>query len=115
VTGQVYAVSTYTMQPYSPAIYTVNAAGTGYAATISLDANGNPTGPNGSINSASNPVPPNGIISLWLTGAGYVSTLPADGQAPGGGQNTPLVPTVYIGGVSAKVLGSAMSPQFPGL
>ncbi len=113
VTGQIYAVATYTMQPASPGIFTTNAEGTGYAAANSLDANGNALG-NG-INSASNPVPPGGIIGLWLTGAGNVPGLPADGIAPGSAVYTPVVPIVYINGTPAKVLGSAMSPQFPGL
>lgn len=111
VTGQVYAVSTYQMQQASPGIYTLNAGGTKSAAALSYDAKGNYLG----INSATIPVPRGGIIDLWLTGAGNVPGLPADGVAPGSGVSTPVVPTVYINGTPAQVVGTVMSPQFPGV
>lgn len=111
VTGQIYAVATYNMQQFSPAIYTTNSAGTGPVAALSYDSKGNYLG----VNSATIPVSPGGIIDLWLTGAGSIPGLPADGTAPSSAVSTPTVPTVYIGGISAAVVGSAMSTQFPGV
>jgi uncharacterized protein (TIGR03437 family) len=112
-TGQIYAVANLSMQQASPGIYTTNSQGTGQAAALSYDSKGNELG----INSASVPVSPGGIIDLWLTGAGYIPNLPADGTAPGTATafNTPVNPVVHINGQAAQVVGSAMSSQFPGV
>lgn len=113
-TGQILAVATYAMQPASPGLYTTNTGGTGQVAAFVYDSKGNyvngltPNGP-------SNPVSAGGIIGLWLTGAGNVPGLPADGVPPGTVVYTPVSPLVYINGELATLIGSAMSPQFPGL
>ena len=112
VTGQVYAAAQLTMQQSSPGIYTAGASGSGPAAALNYDATG---ASYLGINSASNQVSRGGIIDLWLTGAGNVPGLPADGTAPGGPFCTPSNPTVFIGGKQATVVGSCMSPQFPGV
>ncbi len=112
-TGQIYAVANLTMQQASPGIYTTNSQGTGAAAALSLDAKGTYLG----VNSASIPVSPGGIIDLWLTGAGNVPSLPADGIAPGcaSGCVPPVNPVVHIGGFVAQVIAQGMSSQFPGV
>jgi len=114
-TGQVLAVNTgvYNMQPTSPGIYTSNAAGTGLVAANVFTSAGACVG--NCINSPSNPATVGGVVGLWLTGGGYVSGLPADGTAPGGGFSPQFSPTVIIQGAVATVVGSAMSPQFPGV
>lgn len=110
-TGQIYAAAQLAMQQSSPGIYTTNASGAGPAAALNYDSKGNPYG----INSASNQVSRGDIIDLWLTGAGNVPGLPADGAAPGQGVPTPINPTVFVGGQVATVVGSGMSSQFPGV
>ena len=114
-TGQVLAAATFSMQSASPGIYTLNSAGTGQVAATTYDSKGNLLGTAPYVNGPSNPVPAGGIIGLYLTGAGYVAGLPADGTAPNGTFNTHAVPVVHINGEVAQVLGSAMSPQYPGL
>lgn len=113
-TGQVLGVNsgTYNMQVASPGIYTSNTAGTGQVAANVYDSKGN-LSPN--PNSPSNPVSVGGYIGLWLTGAGYVSGLPADGTAPGS-CSCPIQGnlTVVIGGTVATA-SAAVSPQFPGV
>ena len=54
-------------------------------------------------------------VTIWLTGQGKVDNPPPDGTAPGGTIPTHSLPTVFIGGVSAQVLFSGLSPQYPGL
>ena len=110
-TGQIYAAATLNMQQSSPGIYTLNSSGTAAVAALAYDAKGAYLG----INSASVPVTVGGIIDLWLTGAGYVSGLPADGIQPNVSPSTAVNPTVIIGGRVATVLGTAMSSQFPGI
>jgi uncharacterized protein (TIGR03437 family) len=114
-TGQVLAAATFTMQSASPGLFTTNSSGTGQVAATTLDAKGNPLGNSPYANGPSNPVPAGGILTLWLTGSGFVSGLPADGTTPGGPFNTHSTPLVYINGESAKVLASVISPQYPGL
>jgi uncharacterized protein (TIGR03437 family) len=111
-TGQVLAVNTLTMQPASPGLYTSNASGTGQVAASVYDSKGNYIG----NNSPSVPATAGGIITLWLTGAGYIPNLPPDGTPPGGSAYPQLnPPLVYINGEAAVVQASQLSPQYPGL
>jgi uncharacterized protein (TIGR03437 family) len=106
-TGQILAAATFAMQQAAPGIFTANAAGTGQAAATNAD---------GSTNSASNPATRGGIVTLWLTGAGFIANLPPDGTAPGGAFSTPVQPKVFMNGLSApNIQYSGVSPQFPGL
>ena len=114
-TGQVLAAATFNMLSASPGMYTTNAGGTGQVAATTFDSKGNPVGTAPYANLPSNPVSAGGILTLWLTGSGYVSGLPADGTAPTGVYNTHAVPNVLINGEVAQVIGSVISPQFPGL
>jgi uncharacterized protein (TIGR03437 family) len=110
-TGQILAAATFNMQSASPGLYTTNGSGTGQVAAAVYDSKGNYLG----NNSPSIPTTAGGTITLWLTGAGYVAGLPADGTAPGGTFNTHATPNVLINGTVAQVLFSGISPQFPGL
>lgn len=112
-TGQVLGASTFTMQAASPGIFTVNSAGTGQIAANNLDPKGNYLG----NNSPANPVSiSGGIIVIYLTGQGYIPNPPPDGEAPGNASyTTPITPNVNIGGATAQVLFSGLSPQYPGL
>jgi uncharacterized protein (TIGR03437 family) len=116
-TGQVLAVATFAMQTASPGIFTSNGEGFGQVAANTYDSKGNPLGTAPYYaNGPSNPVSAGGIIGLWLTGAGYVPNLPPDGTAPGSSNFAPqFTPLVFINGEAATVLGSAISPQYPGV
>lgn len=114
-TGQILAVATIGMQAASPGLYTANAAGYGAVAANNYDSKGIPLSGAAFINGPNTQVSRGGIIGLWLTGAGNVPGLPADGVAPGQVIYTPVTPTVTINGENATVVGSAMSPQYPGL
>jgi uncharacterized protein (TIGR03437 family) len=109
-TGQILASATFGMQQAAPGIFTAAANGLGQAAAQNVGTDGSIT-----LNNAGNPVPRGGVITLWLTGAGYIPGLPSSGQPPGAGISTPSVPQVFIGGIAAKVLYSGTSPQLPGL
>ncbi|MBV8845115.1 MAG: hypothetical protein JO307_20095 [Bryobacterales bacterium] len=106
-TGQILAAATFTMQAAAPGIFTANQAGTGQAAATNAD---------GSANSSTNAVTRGGIITLWLTGAGFIPNLPPDGVAPGAAISTPVQPKVFMNGLPAtNIEYSGVSPQFPGL
>jgi uncharacterized protein (TIGR03437 family) len=60
-----------------PALFTLDGSGSGQAAALNQD---------GSVNSASNPAARGSVISLFLSGAGALTPLPADGSI------TPLTP-----------------------
>jgi uncharacterized protein (TIGR03437 family) len=60
-----------------PALFTLDGSGSGQAAALNQD---------GSVNSASNPAARGSVISLFLSGAGALTPLPADGSI------TPLAP-----------------------
>ena len=115
-TGQVLAVNSgvYNMQPASPGIYTANSQGTLQVAANAYDSKGNCLGSN-CVNSSSNPVSVGGYVGLWLTGAGYIPGLPADGTAPGL-CNCPIQGNlvVYVNGTVAPAT-MIVSPQYPGL
>jgi uncharacterized protein (TIGR03437 family) len=106
-TGQILSAATFTMQQAAPGIFTANAAGTGQAAAQNAD---------GTPNSAGNATNRGDVITLWLTGAGFIPNLPPDGTAPGGAISTPVQPKVFINGLPAtNIQYSGVSPQFPGL
>ncbi len=109
-TGQILAAATFGMQQAAPGIFTASANGLGQAAAQNNNADGSLT-----LNNASTPISRGGVITLWLTGAGIIPGLPADGLPPGGAINTASVPQVLIGGIQAKVLYSGTSPDLPGL
>ncbi len=73
---------------------------------------------NGSIISASNPAARGSIIALFCNGLGPVTNQPASGNPALGvplSQTTPAMATVTIGGVTANVSFSGLTPGFPGL
>jgi uncharacterized protein (TIGR03437 family) len=105
-TGQILAAATFGMQPASPGIFTVNKQGTGQASVTNAD--GSPNGPGSAANRGD-------IVTLWLTGAGFIASLPPDGTSPGGAFPTPVQPKVFINALLATdIQYSGVSPQFPG-
>jgi uncharacterized protein (TIGR03437 family) len=108
-TGQILAAATFGMQQAAPGLFTANQAGTGQAAAQNSD---------GTANGPANPAARGSVITLWLTGAGYIPGLPPDGTAPGAPIPTPVQPKVFLNGLSvpgANIQYSGVSPQFPGL
>jgi len=108
--GQILAAFTFTMQQAAPGIFTAAANGLNQAAAQNVAADGTIT-----LNNPGNPVKAGGVITLWLTGAGIIPGLPADGSRPGGAFPTTSTPQVLIGGLPATVQYSGTSPDLPGL
>ena len=110
-TGQILAAATFGMQQAAPGIFTANAQGTGQAAAQNINSDGSIT-----LNNSANPVARGNFITLWLTGAGFIPNVPADGTAPGAAIPTPVVPKVFFNGLAASnVQYSGLSPNLPGL
>jgi len=102
--GQILAAANFAMQSATPGIYTSNQQGTGQAAATNAD---------GSVNSSGNAVKAGDIITLWLTGAGFIPNV-ADGAAPGAAIPTPIPPKVFIGLQAAtNIQYSGVSPNTP--
>jgi uncharacterized protein (TIGR03437 family) len=65
---------------------------------------------------ATHPAKAGDVLIIYATGMGAVDTTPADGDNGGANLRTNLVtPQVTIGGVSAQVIFSGLSPQFVGV
>jgi uncharacterized protein (TIGR03437 family) len=88
----------------SPAIFTVNASGSGPGAILNQD---------GSVNSAANPSEPGGIIVLYATGEGQTAPAGVDGQQALATYPKPLLPvTVTVGGIECEVKYAGAAPYF---
>jgi uncharacterized protein (TIGR03437 family) len=106
--GLTSAPQTASLATYAPGIFTANGAGSGPGAI--RDANYQPV-------SASNPTTAGAFIQIYCTGLGPVSNQPATG-APSPLNplaSTPTWPIVTIGGVSAPVQFSGLTPGDVGL
>ncbi len=114
---------TVNVLPALPGIFTVSANGLGQAiATDSFD--NLIVAPTGSIAGLTThpfsmaSIAAGHAVVLWCTGLGAVTPSLPDGQSPANAdgvlRNTVLQPTVTIGGVTAQVVGSVLSPQFVG-
>jgi len=96
--------------PFSPGIFSVG----NLAAAQNVD--GTLAQPSGSIpGRATHPAKIGDTIIIYATGLGAVDNSIADGDIPKKLTNTLTVPIVLIGGVSAHVAFSGMSPQFVGV
>jgi uncharacterized protein (TIGR03437 family) len=106
-TGQILTSNLFGIQAYSPALFAVNAEGTGQVwALNAVDS---------SVNTAKNPVKAGQYISLFGTGQGFIEGAPPDGAAPTGAISTALTPVVYINQELATVEYSGLAPGFVGL
>src|SRR5580658_354885 len=86
----------------APAIFSLNASGSGPGAILNADY---------SLNSASNPVAANGAILIFGTGGGAIVGSATDGAlAPGAGSLVTQPVTATIGGVAANVLYAGPAP-----
>jgi len=99
---------TVNLAPFSPAIFTRNAQGTGQGMILDLSYQ---------VVDASNPVAAGGYIQIFCTGLGAVSNQPPTGSS------APLAPlswtaatvTATIGGAPANVTFSGLAPGYVGL
>ncbi len=88
----------------SPAIFALNASGSGPGAILNQD---------NSVNSAANPSAPGGIIVIYATGEGQTSPAGVDGKQALTSFPAPLLPVkVFVGGVECKVLYAGAAPYF---
>jgi uncharacterized protein (TIGR03437 family) len=108
MSGQTSAAQTVSLAAYAPGIFAVNGQGTGAGAILDL---------NFHLISATNPTTAGAYIQIYCTGLGPVSNQPATGAASPLDPlaSTPTWPTATIGGVSAAVQFSGLTPGDVGL
>jgi uncharacterized protein (TIGR03437 family) len=103
-------LSTVTISPAAPGIFTTAQSGAGQAAVLNQD---------NTLNSGLNPAKRGSVIQIFATGAGETTPALAAGEAAPVSGNplvlTKIQPTVTIGGKNAKVQFSGMAPGFVGL
>lgn len=100
--AQLIGASTFGVSGAVPAIFSMNASGSGPGAILNQD---------GSVNSASNPADRGSIIVLYATGAGQTTPEGIDGQVTGETLPRPLLPvSVQVGGIDAEVLYGGAAP-----
>jgi uncharacterized protein (TIGR03437 family) len=111
--GLVSQVSTATLVPVDPGIFSVASSGHGQGAIL----NYNSTTADYTINSAANPAVKGSTVVIYVTGTGVSNSLVDNQLIPASPAVVPLVaPTVTIGGQSAVVLGAQAPPgSVPGL
>ncbi len=101
-----------TIGPFSPAVFALQSR-----AGIAINQDGTLAAPAGSIPGvASRPAKYGEVVFILATGMGAVDLVLADGAASGDALRYTLTkPRVLIGGASAQVLFSGLSPQFVGV
>jgi uncharacterized protein (TIGR03437 family) len=98
----------------APAMFTTQS---GIGQAIAINADGSLAAPSGSIRGiATHPAQAGDVLILLANGLGPVGPAIADGAASSDTLRSTLsVPTVLIGGISAQVTFSGLSPQFVGV
>jgi uncharacterized protein (TIGR03437 family) len=99
--------------PFSPGIFTTGSN----LAIVQSNADGTLAQPAGSVPGlTTHPAKHGDVMIIYATGLGAVDSPPDDGAAAGQIQrNTLTTPIVLVGGMSANVIGAALSPQFVGV
>jgi uncharacterized protein (TIGR03437 family) len=108
-TGQVLASWLFRMDAASPGLFTADGSGSGQIVALNQD---------GSVNTGANPAKAGSVMTLYATGQGFISGMPADGEPAKGLIETSQTPQVFInsGYVSpGDVLYSGLAPGFVGL
>jgi uncharacterized protein (TIGR03437 family) len=103
---------TVSLAPFSPGVFASN----GMAIAVN-NSDGTLAWPTGAVPGlATHPAKPGDVLIVYATGLGAVADPPADGQNSLDKLRTTLVtPQILIGGVSAQVGFSGLSPQFVGV
>jgi uncharacterized protein (TIGR03437 family) len=110
-TGRVLGNSTIAMYTVSPGVFTQTGTGIGDGSIANQD---------GTLNTSKNPAAAGSVVTLYLTGQGYISGMPADGDISHTALSTPYTPTVYIVGEpnpvpAANILYSGLAPTLVGV
>ena len=109
--GQILASGSASLDRVAPALFAVSGAG-GQLAAVNED---------GTVNNPTNMISRGKVITLYGTGAGFVTGAPPDGTPTTGALNTDAQPgavRVLIGSdfvPDANILYSGLAPGFPGL
>jgi len=106
--GQNGAAQTVTVVPFAPAIFAINAQGTGQGAILNSS---------NQLVDSSNPASAGTYIQIFCTGLGQVTNQPATGSPALSNplSYTTTIPTVTIGGASAPVQFYGLAPGYVGL
>jgi uncharacterized protein (TIGR03437 family) len=109
-TGRVLGDTTVVMYNVSPGIFTQSELGSGPGAIANQD---------GSLNTPTNPAAAGSIVTIYMTGQGYISGMPPDGDISNAALSTPYTPLVYVGGTSPVPPGnikySGLAPTLVGV
>ncbi len=109
-TGRVLGDTTVVMESVSPGIFTQKANGSGDGVIANQDA---------TLNTSANPAAAGSIVTIYMTGQGYITGMPPDGDIPNAALKTPYTPTVYVGGADfvppENILYSGLAPTLVGV
>lgn len=108
-TGQILASWLFRIDDASPGLFTADSSGTGQLLAVNQD---------GTLNSDAHPAKAGTYISLYGTGQGVISGMPADGAPAHGDIATPQTPQVFINSgfvPSSDIQYSGLAPGFVGL
>jgi uncharacterized protein (TIGR03437 family) len=109
-TGRVLGDTTVVMSAVSPGIFTQNASGSGAGVIANQD---------GTLNTATNPAKSGSVVTIYMTGQGYISGMPPDGTVSNAALWTPYIPLVYVGGQNfvpnENILYSGLAPTLVGV
>jgi uncharacterized protein (TIGR03437 family) len=100
--GQPTVSSTLSVEPASPAVFSINGDGGGQGAILNQD---------GTVNSSSNPAAQGSVVVLYATGGGITTPASTDGLITGAPYPAPMLPvSVTIYGLPATVLYAGAAP-----
>ena len=110
-TGRVLGDTTVAMAPVSPGIFTQTASGSGAGVIANKD---------GTLNTSANPATAGDFVTIYMTGQGYISGMPPDGNVSNSQLTTPYTPLVFIIGdpnplPAASILYSGLAPTLVGV
>jgi uncharacterized protein (TIGR03437 family) len=109
-TGRVLGDTTVVMNAVSPGIFTQTATGSGTGAIANQD---------GTLNTSANPAAAGSIVTIYMTGQGYITGMPPDGNISNTPLSTPYTPSVYVGGTGfvppASIQYSGLAPTLVGV
>ena len=109
--GRVLGDTTVAMYSVSPGIFTQTATGSGTGAIANSD---------GTLNTSANPATAGSIVTIYMTGQGYITGMPSDGNISNTALQTPYTPTVFIVGdpnpvPPANIKYSGLAPTLVGV